>query len=301
MNYKMIKSESFYNHIYDKVKRQPNIKISKGDVVDVLDQYDCVVVKTRNETFKAGKVLNSIPNDSYKTNLNFPVLLQHFVGWTIKTNKPVFDEDKATLMDFSIDQKNETRFFYVLPTSKNEALVEFTLFSKDLLANSEYEIEIKKHLKSLDIDNYEITLKENGVIPMTCFPFDNSNTKNIINIGTAGGWTKPSTGYTFRFIDKHSDKLIDFIKSERSFKNFKLKSRFWLYDLIFIDVLCNMNHLGSVIFENLFRKNKFKTIFRFLDNESSFSEELGIIHSMPKWIFIKSFFKNLPKIISNYL
>ena len=27
------------------------------------------------------------------------------------------------------------------------------------------------------------------------------------NIGTAGGWTKPSTGYTFRFIDKFSDKL----------------------------------------------------------------------------------------------
>ena len=141
---------------YDKVKRQPNIKISKGDVVDVLDQYDCVLVKTRNETFKAGKVLNSIPNDSYKTNLNFPVLLQHFVGWTIKTNKPVFDEDKATLMDFSIDQKNETRFFYVLPTSKNEALVEFTLFSKELITNNEYDIEIKKHLQSLGIIDYEI-------------------------------------------------------------------------------------------------------------------------------------------------
>ena len=301
MNYKMIKSESFYNHIYDKVKRQPNIKIKKGDVIDVIDQNETVVVKTKNESFTANKVLNSIPNDSYKTNSNFPVLLQHFVGWTIKTKKPVFDDRTATLMDFSIEQNNETRFFYVLPTSNNEALVEFTLFSKDLLANSEYQIEIKKHLKSLDIDNYEITLKENGVIPMTCFPFDNSNTKNIINIGTAGGWTKPSTGYTFRFIDKHSNKLIDFIKSERSFKNFKLRNRFWFYDLLFIDVLYYKNHLGSILFENMFKKNKFKSIFRFLDNESSFSEELGIIHSMPKWIFIKSFFKNLPKIISNYL
>ena len=301
MNYKMIKSESFYNHIYDKVKRQPNIKIKKGDVIDVIDQNETVVVKTKNESFTANKVLNSIPNDSYKTNSNFPVLLQHFVGWTIKTKKPVFDDRTATLMDFSIEQNNETRFFYVLPTSNNEALVEFTLFSKDLLANSEYQIEIKKHLKSLDIDNYEITLKENGVIPMTCFPFDNSNTKNIINIGTAGGWTKPSTGYTFRFIDKHSNKLIDFIKSERSFKNFKLRNRFWFYDLLFIDVLYYKNHLGSIIFENMFKKNKFKTIFRFLDNESSFSEELGVINSMPKWIFIKSFFKNLPKIISNYL
>ena len=301
MNYKMIKSESFYNHIYDKVKRQPNIKIKKGDVVDVIDQNDTVVVKTKNESFTANKVLNSIPNDSYKTNSKFPVLLQHFVGWTIKTKKPVFDDRTATLMDFSVEQNNETRFFYVLPTSNNEALVEFTLFSKDLLANSEYEIEIKKYLKSLEIEDYKINLKENGVIPMTCFPFDNANSKNIINIGTAGGWTKPSTGYTFRFIDKYSNSIIGIIKSDKSFKDFKLKSRFWLYDLIFIDVLYNMNHLGSVIFENLFRKNKFKTIFRFLDNESSFSEELGIIHSMPKWIFIKSFFKNLQKIISNYL
>ena len=301
MNYKMIKSESFYNHIYDKVKRQPNIKLKKGIVLDIEDLNDSVIVKSKTQTFIADKVLNSIPDESYKNNLKFPVLLQHFVGWTIKTNKPAFDDDTATLMDFSIDQKNETRFFYVLPTSKNEALVEFTLFSKHLLSNSEYEIEIKKYLKSLEINDYKINLKENGVIPMTCFPFDNANTKNIINIGTAGGWTKPSTGYTFRFIDKYSNSIISLLKSDKSFDNFKVKSRFWLYDLIFIDVLYNMNHLGSVIFENLFRKNKFKTIFRFLDNESSFREELGIIHSMPKWIFIKSFFKNLPKIISSYL
>jgi lycopene beta-cyclase len=297
----MIKSESFYNHIYDKVKRQPNIKINKGDVVDVVDQNDVVVVKTKNETFTASRVLNSIPNDSYKTNLKFPVLLQHFVGWTIKTNKPVFDEAKATLMDFSIDQKNETRFIYVLPTSKNEALVEFTLFSKELITTNEYEIEIKKHLQSLAIIDYEVKLKENGIIPMTCFPFDNANTKNVVNIGTAGGWTKPSSGYTFRFADKYSDKLIDFIKSERSFKKFKLRNRFWFYDLLFIDVLYYKNHLGSILFENMFKKNKFKSIFRFLDNESNFTEELKIISSFPKWIFIKSFFKNLPKIISNYL
>ena len=91
-----------------------------------------------------------------------------------------------------------------MPTSKNEALVEFTLFSKELITNNEYDIEIKKHLQSLGIIDYEIKLKESGIIPMTCFPFDNANTKNLVNIGTAGGWTKPSSGYTFRFVDKYS-------------------------------------------------------------------------------------------------
>ena len=301
MNYKMIKSESFYNHIYDKVKRQPNIIIKKGVVENIEEHNDFVVVKTINETFKAGKVLNSIPDDSYKTNLNFPVLLQHFVGWTIQTKENLFDADIATLMDFSIDQNNQTRFFYILPISKNEALVEFTLFSKKLLDDKEYKTEINNYLESSEIKDFKIKSKEKGVIPMTCFPFDNANTKNLVNIGTAGGWTKPSSGYTFRFIDKYSDKLIDFIKSEKSFKKFKLRDRFWFYDLLFIDVLYYQNHLGSSLFENMFKKNKFKSIFRFLDNESSLIEELKVIYSFPKWVFIKSFFKNIPKIISAYL
>ena len=301
MNYKMIKSESFYNNIYDKVKRQPNIIIKKGVVENIKEHNDFVVVKTINETFKAGKVLNSIPDNSYKTNLNFPVLLQHFVGWTIQTKENLFDADIATLMDFSIDQNNQTRFFYILPISKNEALVEFTLFSKNLLDDKEYKTEINNYLESSEIKDFKIKSKEKGVIPMTCFPFDNANTKNLLNIGTAGGWTKPSSGYTFRFIDKYSDKLIDFIKSEKSFKKFKLRDRFWFYDLLFIDVLYYQNHLGSSLFENMFKKNKFKSIFRFLDNESSLIEELKVIYSFPKWVFIKSFFKNIPKIISAYL
>ena len=301
MNYKMIKSESFYNNIYDKVKRQPNIIIKKGVVENIKEHNDFVVVKTINETFKAGKVLNSIPDNSYKTNLNFPVLLQHFVGWTIQTKENLFDADIATLMDFSIDQNNQTRFFYILPISKNEALVEFTLFSKNLLDDKEYKTEINNYLESSELKDFKIKSKEKGVIPMTCFPFDNANTKNLVNIGTAGGWTKPSSGYTFRFIDKYSDKLIDFIKSEKSFKKFKLRDRFWFYDLLFIDVLYYQNHLGSSLFENMFKKNKFKSIFRFLDNESSLIEELKVIYSFPKWVFIKSFFKNIPKIISAYL
>ena len=57
-------------------------------------------------------------------------------------------------MDFSIDQKNETRFCYVLPTNNNEALIEFTLFSKDLLKDYEYEIEINKYIVNLGFSNY---------------------------------------------------------------------------------------------------------------------------------------------------
>ena len=136
---------------------------------------------------------------------------------------------------------------------------------------------------------------------MTCYPYDKYNSSNLINIGTAGGWTKPSSGYTFRFIDKFSDKLISFLISDRSFKNFKFRNRYWFYDLIFLDVLFNKNSVGSVLFETMFKKNSFSSIFRFLDNEGSYWDDFRIINSFPKLMFIKSFLKNIPRIISTYL
>ena len=297
-NYKMIKSESFYRYVMAKLKSFSNIEFINENVTEVNDLVDHVIVKTDSGEFYGKKVFNSVPNESYKSNQKFPVLLQHFEGWTIKTEKSVFNSQTATLMDFSIDQKNETRFCYVLPTNNNEALIEFTLFSKDLLKDSEYEIEINKYIVNLGIGNFQIISKEKGIIPMTCFPFEKENTNNIVNIGTAGGWTKPSTGYTFRFIDKFSDRTIEFLKLDKSFKKFKIKNRFWFYDLIFIDVLYYNNFLGSNIFQRMFEKNKFKSIFQFLDNESRLNQELKIIISMPnKLAFIKSFFRNISKII----
>ena len=63
-------------------------------------------------------------------------------------------------MDFSINQKNETRFIYILPFKSNEALIEFTLFTKSILKNSEYEKVLKEYLNNKGIDSYEILEKE---------------------------------------------------------------------------------------------------------------------------------------------
>ena len=143
--------------------------------------------------------------------------------------------------------------------------------------------------------------KEFGVIPMTCHPFDNSNTDRILNIGTAGGWTKPSSGYTFKYIDKNTDKLIVSLKNNISFSKISFKSRHWIYDLILLDVLFFKNYMGSVLFTKMFSKNSIKKIFSFLDNESSFIEELKIASSFPKVIFTKSLLRNLGKILKYYL
>jgi lycopene beta-cyclase len=47
---------------------------------------------------------------------------------------------------------------YVLPTSTTEALLEYTLFSHQLL--TKYEQEIKQYIENLGIQNFEIIEKK---------------------------------------------------------------------------------------------------------------------------------------------
>ena len=196
-------------------------------------------------------------------------------------------------MDFSVAQKGNTRFMYVLPFSQNEALIEYTLFSKELLEKSEYEIAIKEYIQQLGITEYEIIEKEHGNIPMTCYPFWKNNSKNVINIGSAGGWTKASTGFTFKNTIKKSKLLMFFLATEKDFRHFHQKDRYWFYDLLLLDILDKHNEKGSSIFSSLFQKGNASLIFKFLDEETSVWEDLQVIWKCPKGLFIKALLRRM--------
>jgi lycopene beta-cyclase len=184
---------------------------------------------------------------------------------------------------------------YVLPTSSTEALLEYTLFSKDLLSKEEYENEIQIYIQKLGITDYEIVEKEQGNIPMSSYKFWKNNTKNIINIGSIGGWTKASTGFTFKNVTKKSKALVNFLTSESDFTKFHKMDKFWIYDLLFIDVLFKNNELGSKVFSSLFKKGNPTLIFKFLDEETTFWEDLQVIWKCPKSLFIRALFGRMFK------
>ncbi len=294
--YKKINGLDFYVLVFKKISEHKNIHFLNQKVVDFTELGNHCVVKTEQETFTCNKVFNSIYNPEVVTaQTKFPLIQQHFIGWFIKSKEAFFTPNCATFMDFSVEQKGNTRFIYVLPTSENEALLEYTLFSKDLLSKGEYEAEIQKYLKNLGITEYEIIEKEQGNIPMTCYPFWKNNTKNIINIGSAGGWTKASTGYTFKNASKKSKALVQFLKSESDFTKYHKKDKFWFYDLLLLDILSSKNELGSKIFSSMFKEGNSSVIFKFLDEETSFSEDLQVIWRCPKMIFVKALFGRIFK------
>lgn len=287
--YNMIKGLDFYNLVFDLISKQENIHFVNQKVVDFEELGDHCIVKTVSENYSCNKIFNSIFNSELvKNQTTYPLLQQHFVGWFIKSKEEVFNKDIATFMDFSVEQKGNTRFMYVLPTASNEALLEYTLFSKELLSKSEYENEIQKYIQKLGITEYEILEKEQGTIPMTCYPFWKHNTKNILNIGSVGGWTKASTGYTFKNTTKKAKQLVQFLASDSDFRKFHKRDKFWLYDLLLLDILNKKNHLGATIFSSMFQKGNATIIFKFLDEETSFLEDLQVIWKCPKGLFVKA-------------
>ena len=292
--YKMLRSGVFYDKLWNFINTKNNIRFIEDTVVNIEGSEDGAIVETLKSKYFTTKLLNSIDlNKKYTLQKKYPVLLQHFCGWFIETDKISFDDSTATFMDFTVDQKRNTRFMYVLPISPNKALFEYTLFSKEVLTKDEYEDELLKYLATKSITEYTITEIEQGVIPMTSYKFWKQNSKNILHIGTIGGWTKASTGYTFKNTSKKTIQLIAFLKEENDFTHFRKKTRFWWYDLLLIDVLSSYNHLGSKLFSTLFKRNSLKNVFRFLDEETIFIEDLRIMLSMPPLRFIKALFRRV--------
>ena len=287
--YMMVKAVDFYSHFLEKIDNASNFEYVNASISEIVSNTNHNYVNTSIGKFSSKLIFSSLPLNN---NINFnkyPLLNQSFIGWTIETVEDVFDENKMTLMDFDRDQKNETRFIYTLPFSSKRALIEYTLFSETLISDKEYEDGIKEYLNKRGINDYRVLEKEKGNIPMTCFPFEKSNTDKLIYIGTAGGWTKPSTGYTIKNTIEKTKELVSFIQSNQSLKKFKKRNRFWYYDLLLLDVLKSTKGNGYKTFSYMFKRNNPIKILKFLDEKTNLNEELPILLSVNKIVFIKAF------------
>lgn len=293
--YKMLRGIDFYNHFLPKVRAYPNITWVQKEVESIQENDSMVVVTTASRSYTCEKVFSSLYDASIPNGQKeFPVLQQHFLGWFIKTDQSVFNPDEATFMDFSVPQKGNTRFMYVLPLSPTEALVEYTLFSEHLLEKREYEEAIKTYIKEkLKNTKYTILEREFGSIPMTCYPFHQHNSDRVFHIGVAGGWAKPSTGYTFYNTSREIPKLVKHLKAGKPLSEFHQKSRFKFYDMLLLDILYENNHLGHDIFESMFKRRKASLILKFLENETNLWEELQIVTAPRPMPFIKALLKRI--------
>ena len=269
--YQSIDSGLFYEKINSTLRQNRNINFYK-DIAEI----------SVNNSF----VFNSVPSLASLENK----LWQHFKGVEIETTTNVFDDQLINLMDFDCLQLDSVHFFYTLPYNKNKALVETTWLShmnNDL--EMDYDEQLKNYIENhLNIKNYKINYKEKGAIPLF-YPLITKE-KNRINIGTAGGMTRLSTGYTFLNIQEHSKFIRENIENIENVKNYEIKKKYKFLDKIFLKVLNKHPKEMPNIFLRLFN-NSPETVIKFLSNKSNILQDLSIILKMPKWIFIKALLK----------
>ncbi len=286
--YKMIRSADFYKFIFDKIRLNPNIEFLQTDIRKIKNE----TVETSAGNFIAQEF---IFDSATRKNYDDPKhrnLWQHFLGWTIETEKDVFDEREMTLFDFRVAQQNECRFVYILPLSSKKALIELTVFSDNILANGEYETPLKKYISDiLKIENYRITETERGIIPMSDEPHEKFPAAKIIRIGTAGGYVKPSTGYSFQRTQRRLQKLVcDLENQNLKFRISHSAFRTWknYLDSVLLDVLQTKKNPAGDVFTSLFSKNKTSQVLKFLDEDTSVREDLAIMQTVPLVPFAKS-------------
>jgi len=217
--------------------------------------------------------------DSRTPKLEENKVKQHFFGYLIDT-KQVIDNKKVTLMDFRVDQNVGLHFMYCLPISENKVLVESTVFSSEIQADSWYKDQIKKYIETkLKISEYTIVDEEKGALPM--YDIRNKSYKNYINIGSRGGATKISTGYAFSFFLKNLVKHKD--DSEKKHHSYFDQ---WM-DKVFVNYLKNNNGTEKIFINmaNSLNGNEFASFMMGISNTAT---KLKVIMSMPKYKFIKS-------------
>jgi lycopene beta-cyclase len=288
--YKMIRGIDFYSYCFSRLEQHPNITIAYGMVETMESVEGGAVVRWNGQSARASYVFNSILPAEMMTAKKKHYLLQHFKGWVIDTASPAFDSNQATLMDFRVGQEAGASFVYIMPFSASRALIEYTLFSQTLLKQDAYDKALGGYIgRFLPAVDYTVVEEETGSIPMTSHRFPPYN-GNIVHIGTAGGQTRASSGYTFQFIQKRTEAITNaLLLTGRPFTNRGLpskKSRF--YDSVLLHILSKGKPGGDRIFSQLFRKNKAQAVFRFLDDESPLSNDLTIIGSLPTLPFLRA-------------
>ena len=290
--YKMIRGLDFYQYTdkaFDKAPQLTRIQ-EKVEKWETRPNGKVQVSLSNGQTLLGDWGFSSFfPGSVDKEQYNY--LDQHFKGWLIQTPHPAFDPAKATFMDFRVPQDEGLSFLYVLPVSADRALVELTFFSNRHFSSQEYDARLRKLIPEFVTTlPYEVTHSEMGSIPMTDYPFPRSDGK-VIFIGTAGGHTKASSGYTFWRLQRNLLKLVSQLEKKGSPLPLPAiaPARFGLFDSTMLHILEKGSPPGADLFADLFRHAAPDHVLKFLNEETTWKQDLKIMSSLPMFPFFKAF------------
>lgn len=283
--YKMIRGGDFFAAMDAWSARRPQIVRRVGEVGEVRTEGDRAVAVIDGERVEAHWAFDAthVPQDAPA---GYHLLLQHFLGWEVTSAAPHFDPAVATFMDFRVPQREGTCFVYVLPTDERTALVEYTVFSPTVWPAHAYEAELRAYLADVvHLGDYRIGRTESGVIPMTDRPFPPGRGDRVVTLGTAGGQTKASTGYTFQRIVRHAEALATAMARHGSPALPPRWRRHDWMDGVLLRALATGRQDGATFFHRLLTRNPPARVLAFLDEDTTLAQEAALMASVDVPLF----------------
>lgn len=290
LRYFHLNSHDFYSSIFAKIAKYPNVNFLKDKVVTISDQHEKIHVITENNGLLETSFVFDSRLDPKEFEKSSKSLKQVFSGWKIQTQTECFDPESLILMEFPKKFGKHFEFFYILPFSKTEALIEYTAYSQNSITEKDLDVLLRNYLQNtLGDTSFEIIFRETGVIPMSTYSKKSTGSNRIIPIGTVAGWTKASTGYTFHTIQKNCQQIVQKLAVGKwSNRLYDRSLRFTFYDNILLNIAHKWPNQLQGLFLNLFETSPAPEVLRFLNEETTFIEELGILGKLRFPIFIKS-------------
>jgi lycopene cyclase-like protein len=287
--YHCVPSGAFRKRVLERIERTPWITCLSADVADLGEDDWGAYVETSLGRFVGTWMVQSIRfmGEDAERAPRYPVR-QHFGGLEVRTQTPVFDPDRFTLMDFSVPQRDGATFVYVLPFAPDRALIEHTMFSATPLSAQEHFEATEAYLKERFDVPFEIVRREAGNIPMDDrYPSQRAH-PHVFNIGIAGGQIKPCTGYTFARVQRYAAALASTYAQEGELREVaEGDARFRLYDQLLLRVLHDEPERAIDVFETLLTRAPLDTVLGFLDEQSHLMDEALLFARLPKTPFLK--------------
>lgn len=282
IKYLNISSKSFFDQMLKIISTNRRCKILfNQNISSIKENSKNILISSNNRSYQSNLLF-----DSRTPRYPCGKLTQNFFGTEVIANKPIFENDIATLMDF---QKNNTsiHFFYLLPFSKKKALIETTYLSQKRCSDTQYKSDIKDYLiRNYPKIKFKFGFNESGIIPM--FKIQNSSTsKKIIKIGLSNNWSRMSSGYAFQNSFILSKKIVDLIINKKPLILHEKKITTFL-DKVFCKYLETFPRNAPDLFFIFFSKLNLKTIVCFLTDTYSKIELIKILISLPKLRLIYS-------------
>ena len=294
--YLCLTGAAFYRHALEKISTHPNVTLRLDESAEDYKEHAAITyVRTPERTYTADYVLDGrglapgspVFEEARKKAHWVP---QRFLGLRLRTERPAFDREVCTLMDFSVSQESGPRFMYVLPFGECEALVENVYLAEGKTSREEHYAEISEYLGDrygLGPGDYVVDGEERGYIPMTDYRFPRRPGERVYSIGMLGGETRPSTGYTFLRIQRYCKNLAESLVRDENVPHDIHPGRLNLLDGIFLRYMLEHPEELPEIYRRMFAGLPPEPLIRFLTERSSPADELRLVAALPKTPFIK--------------